>query len=1248
MALSTSDNHSPLFTEYLELLGGNVDLQTPSPGPFGPDDALLVIDMQCDFVPKSATNPHGGHFGVPEGDLIVDSIVTLMTLATRAGATVCATRDYHPFDHVSFNTCGGPFPVHCVQGSPGSKFLPPIAEALAAGVRKVGNEKVFVAFKAMHEEIDSFGALPYLDGGKDRISRTGTLATECEPCECPMGCTAAPWTGSLLLKQSNMLHTANGIIDMDAPPDVLATTADGVDRKLRNLQDALKDKKRIFVCGLALDFCVLDTCLNGKLSPELSSAQILMIYDAARAAHLPGIGQYGSGFLQDPAEILRKVRTAGVGVVSVAQLDSGRHETDSATELSSYSRTRTLKPKRVSKIRGSGIFQSTRLGPRGFPYHLGPLGLKAAHINATFNAAENTYSLKMDGPLAALAKLGVKNLGVTSPPAPLPRRWPMAPLGAAQLVWAYPVDGIAELRGSIGKSNWANAQAQLTFLSLTTSTELGFAAYGGFLLLDTQGQVLCSQAVVDGDAMMFGNQCNDVPEGCIESLKKLGRLRQVTLPSLLGAGAKEFCWLQPNEKIQLADGSGRSFTPSETGCFIYTQADAPPVYFPVTPPAAPHVAFITDVEGNWEYFLSFVEQSAALSLRGILTDGSADVEIQDGWQLVFGGDAVDKGGKVGGSVRFVVTMLRLKRKYGDRVTIILGNRDLNKMRITSELADEEELSWERLADVPGPYWVPPAKNEGGPKKYIEARITKQKGKTGNADEVVPVPTDEELRAENTAFNRLKWMLEKTFGAAGEEERRRAELAVMEPDGVPISDEEVVASFVESVQPGGWMREYLKVGVLAAVIEGSLYVHGGIVGSFSDGSTDNLGCIPGMSERVADVNTWVNQLNAWKSAQIANWELQPTYTKRPTCPEDFTDDCRGGQAIMNYVTGGVGCGPSVISGRHLDKSGMPKPLEPELCKRLKAVGIHRLVLGHTPHGNCPTIIQSGEADNGTSFVIVMADTSYSDMKATDNRGSGCSTVNVMNDGCIYVTGVLPTLAGEEPPDWSGKQIMYTIPADPAQNELEVVGRVEPEQCLTVVEGGDPPHRRFVKARFAAGDQVLMCHVSGFLVEYSIITTSEARDMFQMQTPKSVNRMSSWYTSFGDEVHIGHDEVLMCKRLLVERLFSEIDTDGSGTLELGELDNALSMQPEIVKLLAGTGNLQPPAWQLLDAMDTDKQGTVSREEFVSYFIGGSPLLRSPLGFSQLPPAPLPPPTGPAAAIPPRMRCFFNCLSHLPHSA
>ena len=297
MASLRLGDEAPLFREYVALCGPSLRIEDDVAA-IGEDDALIIIDMQKDFIPfDPVDNPDGGRFGVAEGEAIIDSIVQLTNAFVRAGATVVATRDYHPCDHVSF-VPAGPFPVHCVQGSEGSKFLPPIAEALAKGVRRLGTERVFVAFKGMHEHIDSFGALPYMRGGKGRIARSETLAEGARAPAGPTGCAAAPWTGSLVLKQSNLLPGGGGgvraPVDMDAPPDVLAVSEDGVERKRASLQDALRGKRRVFVCGLALDFCVLDTCLNAR---ECGFDSVHMLFDAARAAHVPGIGQAGSGFL---------------------------------------------------------------------------------------------------------------------------------------------------------------------------------------------------------------------------------------------------------------------------------------------------------------------------------------------------------------------------------------------------------------------------------------------------------------------------------------------------------------------------------------------------------------------------------------------------------------------------------------------------------------------------------------------------------------------------------------------------------------------------------------------------------------------------------------------------------------------------------------------------------------------------------------------------------------------------------------
>ena len=83
----------------------------------GPNDAVIVVDIQNDFCP-------GGALPVPEGDRVIPVINRWIDQAERVGATIVLTRDWHPANHCSFETEGGPWPVHCVQRTPGAEYHP--------------------------------------------------------------------------------------------------------------------------------------------------------------------------------------------------------------------------------------------------------------------------------------------------------------------------------------------------------------------------------------------------------------------------------------------------------------------------------------------------------------------------------------------------------------------------------------------------------------------------------------------------------------------------------------------------------------------------------------------------------------------------------------------------------------------------------------------------------------------------------------------------------------------------------------------------------------------------------------------------------------------------------------------------------------------------------------------------------------------------------------------------------------------
>lgn len=81
------------------------------------NSALIIVDVQRDFC-------QGGALAVPNGDEVVPVLNKYIEKFRSADAPVIATRDWHPRDHVSFKSRGGPWPEHCVQNTAGAEFHP--------------------------------------------------------------------------------------------------------------------------------------------------------------------------------------------------------------------------------------------------------------------------------------------------------------------------------------------------------------------------------------------------------------------------------------------------------------------------------------------------------------------------------------------------------------------------------------------------------------------------------------------------------------------------------------------------------------------------------------------------------------------------------------------------------------------------------------------------------------------------------------------------------------------------------------------------------------------------------------------------------------------------------------------------------------------------------------------------------------------------------------------------------------------
>src|SRR5579884_1548790 len=132
------------------------------------DAALLIVDVQKDFCP-------GGALPVAHGDQVVTVANAYIDRFLAAGRPVFLSRDWHPQHTRHFNTDGGPWPPHCVQGTPGAEFHPALNVPAGAGIISKGtspDEDALSAFEGtladgrrLDEALRSLGVRHLLVGG---------------------------------------------------------------------------------------------------------------------------------------------------------------------------------------------------------------------------------------------------------------------------------------------------------------------------------------------------------------------------------------------------------------------------------------------------------------------------------------------------------------------------------------------------------------------------------------------------------------------------------------------------------------------------------------------------------------------------------------------------------------------------------------------------------------------------------------------------------------------------------------------------------------------------------------------------------------------------------------------------------------------------------------------------------------------------------------------------------------------------
>jgi hypothetical protein len=110
----------------------------------------------------------------------------------------------------------------------------------------------------------------------------------------------------------------------------------------------------------------------------------------------------------------------------------------------------------------------------------------------------------------------------------------------------------------------------------------------------------------------------------------------------------------------------------------------------IRPQPGETIGYVTDIEGNLEYWKKYKAISKVLDT----TDGN--LKLKPNCYLVFGGDVCDRGS---GDKTVSEELVKLKEENPDRVFLILGNRDTNKIRLLSELQPQQILR------SPQPYWL---------------------------------------------------------------------------------------------------------------------------------------------------------------------------------------------------------------------------------------------------------------------------------------------------------------------------------------------------------------------------------------------------------------------------------------------------------------------------------------------------------------------------------------------------------------
>ena len=389
------------------------------------------------------------------------------------------------------------------------------------------------------------------------------------------------------------------------------------------------------------------------------------------------------------------------------------------------------------------------------------------------------------------------------------------------------------------------------------------------------------------------------------------------------------------------------------------------------------IAYVTDVEGDLDLFRRSVSLSDVVGwgdeaqTRVVFRDASGTADTAD--MFVFGGDLFDKGS---GDLRLADTLTAFKRAHPTRVFLIMGNRDVNKLRFTTELTSPPAI----------PFW----------------------------DQKAPSFTD--FTKDTSEVGRLKYLLEVTLGCKDSFEMRREELAVLGLGrGVAgaVSDADVLASFRDSVCPADGVREvlttsvvldYLELAQIAALIDGTLFCHGGLpsaairfVPSLDLAFTDKCGDVSAVQgttlPETASLEEWVEHLNAWGHDAVVEHKMQQ-------CSADRTP----GSSLVAYQNSEASCNRGIMIESFYARGTVSVPHD--VTKFLVENNVRRVCNGHKPIGDCPLVTHISL--EGKGFELLLGDMQHANPGAKDGRSPVAYAIT-LSGADTHINGILMTSA-----------------------------------------------------------------------------------------------------------------------------------------------------------------------------------------------------------------------------------------------